>query len=301
MNLKTKVRFSNFEAKDTNPDKMASNRGLELKLGELRGKIVCQICKTPARPGKTKWYRCLNLHQICHDCKVGRAGKEDCSCKQPISKIHCEWTEEFLKKIVGLKTICKNAKNGCKETFDENALEEHESECVYRLVACMGSRTGCEEKVIFQNVIQHFEEKHESLIPMANNSKRIASRISHVKIELNGKQFILTGSIVKDTIIRLWVYFLGSPKEAQHFSFVLKFYGTNSTNIYTGKVASIDESFESLYKTGKVFSFEKQVFFNQFLNEDGKYEYSLEIRNLKEEVKDENVDSGASDIEDSNQ
>ena len=136
---------------------------------------------------------------------------------------------------------------------------------------------------------------------MANNSKRTASRISHVKIELNGKQFILTGAIINDTLIRLWVYFLGSPKEAKHFSFVLKFYGSSSTNVYTGKVASIDESFESLYKTGKVFSFEKQVFFNQFLNEDGKYEYSFEIRNLKEEVKDENVDSGASDIEDSNQ
>ena len=37
------------------------------------------------------------------------------------------------------------------------------------------------------------------------------------------------------------------------------------------------------------------------MNEDGKIEYSLEIRNLKEEVKDENVDSGASDIEDSNE
>ena len=306
MNLKTKVRFSNFEAKDTNPDKMASNRGLELELGELRGKIVCQICETPARPGKTKWYRCPNLHQICHDCKVGRGGQGDevvdCSCKQPISKIHCKWTEEFLEKTNGLKVklSCKNAKNGCEETFDENALDEHESECVFRLVPCMDSRLGCKEKVFFRNVIQHHEEKHAPLIPMENKSKRVASKVSNVKIDLNGKHFILLCTSNKNSLDH-WVYLAGSPEEAKHFSYNLKFFGPNSTNDYTGKVGAVDESFQTLFDTGRVCVYNRQAFNNQFLNEDRKYEYSLEIRNLKEEVKDENVDSGASDIEDSNE
>jgi len=300
--------------KDTKPEEMASNHSLEV--AELRGKIVCQICKTPARPGKTKWYRCLNLHHICHDCKTGQVVEYrvlpffpmvrmvrrnlvvDCSCKQPISKNHCEWTEEFLKKIKGLKTNCKNAKNGCKETFDENALEEHESECVYRFVPCFWS-FGCKEKVIFQNVIQHFEKEHLTLIPMDNNSKREASMISYVKIDLNGKHFILKCVAKKNSCVQ-WVYLIGSPDEAKHFSFTLKFFGPNSTNVYTGKVASIDESYETLYVSGKVCTFELQAFDNQFKNEDGKFEYSLEIRNLKEEAKDENADSGASDIEDSN-
>ena len=33
----------------------------------------------------------------------------------------------------------------------------------------------------------------------------------------------------------------------------------------------------------------------QFVDENRKFEYSLEIRNLKEEVKDENYESGISD------
>ena len=294
---------------------MASNHGLEV--AELRGKIVCQICETPARPGKTKWYRCLNLHYICHDCKMGRGGEigvhplallvrsnlvVNCSCLRPISKNHCEWTEEFLKKIKGLKTNCKNAKNGCKEAFDENALEEHESECAYRFVPCIDRSLGCKEKVIFKNVIHHYERKHRALIPMDNNSKRKASKISLAKIDLNGKHFILKSiaSYKKNSSVQ-WVYLIGSPNEAKHFSFTLKFFGPNSTNVYRGKVASIDESYETLFASGKVCTFELQTFANQFKNEDGKYEYSLEIRNLKEEVKDENVDSGASDIEDSNE
>merc|ERR1712062_292326 len=164
------------------------------------------------------------------------------------------------------------------------------------------NRQGCNEKVIFQNVIQHYEAKHSSLIPMVNNSKRIASKMSNVKIEMNGKQFILQciGSKKGNTLAQ-WVYLIGSPEEAKHFSFILKFFGPNSTNVYTGKVGAIDESYETLYDTGRVATHELQGFRNQFLNEDGKYEYSLEIRNLKEEVKDENVDSGASDIEDSNE
>ena len=80
-----------------------------------------------------------------------------------------------------------------------------------------------------------------------------------------------------------------------------KCFGPNTTNVYTGKVGAIDESYKTLYDTGRVATHELQGFRNQFLNEDGKFEYSLEIRNLKEEVKDENVDSGASDIEDSNE
>ena len=153
------------------------------------------------------------------------------------------------------------------------------------------------------NVIQHFEKEHLTLIPMDNNSKREASMISYVKIDLNGKHFILKSiaSYKKNSSVQ-WVYLIGSPNEAKHFSFTLKFFGPNSTNVYTGKVAAVDESYESLFASGsgKVCTFELQAFDNQFKNEDGKFEYSLEIRNLKEEAKDENADSGASDIEDSN-
>ena len=68
---------------------------------------------------------------------------------------------------------------------------------------------------------------------------------------------------------------------------------------YVGEVFAVDETIESLYEAGKVCSFDHKIFQKQFKNEDGNYEYSLEIRNLKEEFKDENVDSGASETEDS--
>ena len=286
--------------------KMASNLGLELDrleldVTELRGQIVCHICETPARPGKTRWYRCHNLHQICQECKETN-GKEKCSCNQPILIVHCEWTEKFLKKIKGSKLSCKNTKNGCKEVFHENNLEEHESECRYRVVPCMHSKTGCEAKLTLQNVIQHYEKEHlkDGLQSIENNLKRVSSQITNVKMDLNGRLFILKGHIFNG-ITFAWVHILGSPKEAKHFTYTLKLFGSKSTIMYVGKVAAIDESFQTLHKAGKCFTFEYKSLKVQVKNEDGNYEYSLEIRNLKEEAKDENVDSGASDIEDSNE
>ena len=37
------------------------------------------------------------------------------------------------------------------------------------------------------------------------------------------------------------------------------------------------------------------TFMKQFVDEDGKFEYSLEVKNLKKEAKDENYESGISD------
>ena len=83
----------------------------------------------------------------------------------------------------------------------------------------------------------------------------------------------------------------------RHFSYSLKFVSPKATNTFEGKVASIDEDFYSLYKAGKCFAIPHENFMAQFVDENRKFEYSLEIRNLKEEVKDENYESGISDDE----
>ena len=88
---------------------------------------------------------------------------------------------------------------------------------------------------------------------------------------------------------------LGSPNEAKHFSYTLKLFGSKTTHTVEGKVAPIDESFDALTNAGKCFAYPHNIFVAQFLDEEKKYEYSLKIRNLKEEAKDENYESGISD------
>ena len=259
--------------------------------------LVCQICQDHARPGKRQWYRCLKLHQICQKCK---AKTEKCSCGKLISEEYCKMTEKWLS-VKGLKFNCANTKHGCKEVLAENALEDHESECIFRLVLCPFNAmlNECEAEVTFKDVIQHFEKQHYKLEDFNPTQKLNTFKMTGEdgyflpeKISVNDRMFLFCDKTESSNLYQ-WVYLLGSPTEAKHFAYTLKFHGKDTTVTFEGKVAAIDESFDEL--TGKCFVMPHKNFKAQFVDEDGKYEYSLKIRNLKEEAKDDNYESGISD------
>ena len=60
---------------------------------------------------------------------------------------------------------------------------------------------------------------------------------------------------------------------------------------FKGKVAAIDECFGNVLTNGNCFAVPEDVYIAHF------HEFSLEIRNLKEEVQDDNYESGISDNE----
>ena len=114
------------------------------------------------------------------------------------------------------------------------------------------------------------------------------------KCTFNNQTFIFCQKYYEEVEYK-WVYILGSPIEAKHYSYTLKLIGKETKASFEGKVAAIDESFETLLTAGKCFAIPRKEFKAQFVNEDREFKYSLEIRNLKEEVKDENYESGISD------
>ena len=279
---------------------------------EIRNDIVCQICGDPARPGIRQWYRCLKLHQICQECKEKN---KKCSCGDSISTEFCKQTEKVLG-VNGLKFNCVNAKNGCKEAFVENALDEHESECIYRQVPCLfnvlnwNRSFSCKAKVVaFHDLIEHYEQHFKiklfacdlSKVETVNVGKSSLAGancwLQPCKYTLNNQTFLLCEKTTNKVVYK-WVYILGSPIEAKHFCYTLKLIGKETETAFKAKVASIDESFGSLCKAGKCFTIPHEAFMAQFVDEDNKYKYSLEIRNLKEEAKDDNYESGISDNDD---
>ena len=168
----------------------------------------------------------------------------------------------------------------------------------------------CNAKVLAQNVVQHLEETHCKMASLIKNERQRMTLFGNAilgnncyftpfKFEIEGRSFIFCGKI-KDKIHHCWVYIIGSPDEAKHFSFVLKFLGKNASaasNIFEGKVSAIDESFDTLMGAGKCFTIAHRSFMAQFVDSDGRHEFSLDIKNLKEEVKDENYESGISDTD----
>ena len=274
---------------------------------EFRNDLVCQLCQDHVRPRRKHWYRCWNLHPICQDC---RGLNEICSCHAVITNEYCKMTEKLLS-VVGMKYNCVNAKNGCQEVLAETALEGHESECIYRLVQCLKNAlpSSCAEIVAFRDVIQHFEGHKKVALKELKLEVKYAANWNFdlslngencfadpIKFSLNNQTFLLLHK-TQEKIVYFWVYMLGSPNEAKHFSYTLKLFGPKTTLTIDGKVAAIDESFDTLLESGKCFAHPHKTFIPQVVDENRKYEYSLEIRNLKEEVKDENYESGVSDID----
>ena len=277
---------------------------------DLRNELICDICQDGARPGKKQWYRCMRLHQICQDCK---AKTFLCSCGQPISIEFCKMTEKWLS-VKNLKFNCGNTKYGCREILTESALEDHESECIYRLVPCPYAwKNGCRAQVSLHDVIRHYENMHSPIEkvhvekdseviemsfgdPFASGDDCLWRPSQHL---FDNRMMFLMFRRTESTIFQHWLYLLGSPMEAKHFSYTLKFIGPKTTLTFEGQVAAIDETFENLSRAGKCFGIPHDQFMAQFVGEDPKYKYSLEIRNLKEEAKDENYESGVSDSEDS--
>ena len=199
---------------------------------EIRNDLICQICEGRPRPGKSQWYRCGNLHFICQNCK---ATKHKCACEKRISKVCCQIIEKLLN-VKGLKFNCTNTKHGCQQAFLESALDDHESECIYRLLQCPvvahddneSIARACEESFAFKNAFDHYKQHDEDLIKCPNKFRRVeqtektlhfffTKRANGIEIEYDGKIFV-NECICLNGIVYYWVYFFGTPNEAKHYS-----------------------------------------------------------------------------------
>ena len=108
---------------------------------------------------------------------------------------------------------------------------------------------------------------------------------------------------LKDGVNHHWIHFYGSPIEAKNYSYTLEYYNDAKTPIVTcsfsDQVVPIDETAGSIIENGNCFAISRKVLENKFIQEQdtANFKFSVKIRNLKEEVKDENVESGVSDVD----
>ena len=156
--------------------------------------LTCEIYGGQNQIVKQVWCRCgFCQDQMCPDCNINKRKKcPRWEILEPPN--HAEAIENFKSEMKSFKTFtlkffCVNKENGCQESLArmtsftsqktlEEALKNHERECVYRSVPCIFSAIvdefECETEVTFQNVIQHYEEtyaisKLDNQVLMAKN------------------------------------------------------------------------------------------------------------------------------------
>ena len=274
----------------------------------LTEQLKCQICECGPKAGKSRWYKCTAMHQICQDCKEVN---HVCNCKEKICGSVCKVIEALLN-VKKMRFTCENHGRGCQESSGEENIIFHQTECIYRLVNC--PRITCESKVPFHEVLDHVRDLkhfHGDEVLVNGSRKRIADYISKPvgsythsgfnlipkKLEMKDRIFFSTAKL-KDRIFYHWIHFVGSPNEAKNYVYTLEYIGNDNRSCsYTGPVTSIDEPSDSLISKGHCHTITQSALTSTLFKDDKNFDYYVKITNMKEEVKDQNVESGISDDE----
>ena len=271
--------------------------------------LKCYICKSGVKVGKHRWYRCPQQHMICQDCMKSREAYSvpSCDCKK---KIHgyCKMTEAMLSSET-MRFNCENQLRGCQEKLDEENMIFHQSECVYRLVECPNLK--CRSKVPFHDLLNHMKTESFKCPKITGSIGKMVAAcwitpenqlpgviFASQELEVNGIGTLIIGAKIENGTFYHWIHFLGSSHEAKKFSYTFEY--KNEGNIpyvhtlHSNPMVSIDETSNAIIENGNCFGMPRKLFFKYVL-ENRRFEYSFTIRNLKEEAKDDNYESGISD------
>jgi hypothetical protein len=280
--------------------------GMRKLFAKLEHNIQCSGCQEVPRQPPIFKYTCPKLHPVCQQC-IGltyQAGTnypcKICNANFPVYK--CDLAENLL---LCLPTRCKFTINGCQVMIMLEDLLVHEDDCVYRNIRC--SFLNCEDSVIFIGFHDHLKIKHESMIKLekATTEDQIVVQAEQQptapfvwypqQLTLHRRHFYSEVQRNARGVWFMWIYFHGTPLDARHYFFNIKVKGEGMDKIsFQGQVRSIDEDKETimLNETALICS---EVLAKRLSGVEGKMNFTLSVWSDKDEIKDEDAESGISE------
>jgi hypothetical protein len=266
--------------------------------------LVCQNCEDVPKEGPI--YTCdSGSHQTCHNCFLK---SQICKCKA-IIKVR----NKGLEKVrTTLPLSCKFRKNGCNAILTLESLLYHELDCEWRPIFCprltCSSNASNTVKIIFNLFANHLTEHHTDLVNDLNESM-IESHYTDIddivysggnawfptkKLTRNGVRFFIN-MVLKNNRFFIWLYYYGSKEEAKNYICTIRAYGgpDNEEFIYNGPPRSLDESIHDVIKGDCCLSISLSQ--AKRIVSEKNMKYSIKISCPKEEARDEEVESGISD------
>ena len=268
--------------------------------------LQCHKCKNVPGPNgnQNNRYSCIRAsHTLCEEHKTG------CPCGSFAGNSPSPVIAKLLKK---LPWMCQNYKNGCREiSMNVEELEHHRGKCIYRLVFC--PKMQCQENygkaLLFKDVIDHLGvfHKHETFDYQLVIGKALVTEKSTVtlgvkdciwnpsKITSSCGAIFFTFARIDNNSFYSCIVFMGSSDEARNYSYTSSVTSNHGEKfILCGPVSTVDKGFEDVIASGSLLSIGIDAV-KRSLNEENILEVEITIRNLKEEAKDDDVESGVSD------
>jgi hypothetical protein len=274
--------------------------------------LVCQNCEAVPKEGHI--YTCNSgKHATCNDCfQISKV----CKCNANIKH-----RSEGLEKVrTTLPLSCKYRKNGCNNILTLESLLYHEVDCEWRPIfcpvwSCISNKSLLNTvKIIFNLFANHLTEHHTDLANDLNESM-IESHFTPItedylnglaplgfvawperKLTLNVAQFF-SKMVLRNDRFYIWLYYYGSKEEAKNYICTIRAYGGPDKEdfSYNGPPRSLDESLLEVVDgdCGLSISLSQA----KRIVSEKKMKYSIKISCPKEEARDEDVESGISDNE----
>ena len=171
-------------------------------------------------------------------------------------------------------------------------LESHEKECMHRLVRCVD--LACHDKVPFLRLLDHMTNDHEreDFVNAEGSSYKshfivhdedFAREIMWISdhLMLDGRHFFRECCRNADGLWFIWVYLLGSSKEADNYLYTIRINSEDKEEelAYKGKVLSLDVPKDKLASLGSGLVF-PDVTAKHFWTK-GKIHYSVAVSSKK--------------------
>ena len=264
----------------------------------------CFACKVPPGPKERKdRYLCMkNNHPLCADCK------NSCPCQSRayLSSKPCEALAKMITEFPWFH--CCFYENGCRELIKETDYEDHRKICIYRKVNCVS--LSCKEKVNFQYVSEHIVQHKIDPAPMVSRNKFTASWNLTNDLGVNRRlifkpQQLLTSfeelffatGYAESCIFYFWIYMVASPCNVKNYECTLSFSNQENEVSFRGQVLTLDDKFEEISRLENCLTC-NMLTVERYLDVRTKeLTLHVKLRNLKEEAKNEDIESGVSDSE----
>merc|ERR1711862_153747 len=181
------------------------------------------------------------------------------------------------------------------------------------LVECPNLK--CRSKVPFHDLLNHMKTEEFKCDKLTGSIGKMVAAcwttppenqlpgviFASQELEVNGIGTFIIGAKIEKSTFYHWIQFVGSSHEAKKFSYTFEYKNEEKTlhvyNLHSNQMVSIDETSNAIIENGNCFGMPQKLFY-KYVRENKRFEYSVTIRNLKEEAKDDNVESGVSDNDD---
>jgi hypothetical protein len=304
-------------------------------LGNLVENLTCFKCKKVPRNATVSW--CSAHHLMCQSCiqahlcqsssqsmqwvlwsvlplgpilwkmsglRTGNSLMVPCGATCTVSNLPA-WSSFVANALQMFPIKCKFTVNGCQVFIILKELEVHEVDCVYRNINC--PFVDCKSQdVSFIGLGEHLEANHGNLkkigkawskdsIPMMDQQPPVV----WIPQELAFRNRSFFTEVHRDAVLKsrhFWIYFHGTSEEAVHYSYRIKIIGGNGKALmFKGNVYSLEETKKDIMANEDVVVvFDGNV---KRLEVDGQINFEITLYSDKEEIKDEDVESGISDNE----